>query len=189
MRFVRGKTFPVALVGLALLVAPQVYGYMVLHLSLAEMCDRAATIFRGTVVDITPGTVEIGGAELPTVTYKLEATEVFKGDVPAVKGVQVVEVTMLGTVKAAVDFGNLRKLSALPKLPELTVGNEYLLLTTAESQLGLSTTVGLGQGCFDIFHDGAKTELAANQLNNQGLFNGPVEYTALAAAIHEALGQ
>lgn len=189
MRFVRGKTFPVALLGLALLVVPQAYGYMVLHLSLVEMCDRAATIFRGTVVDITPGTIEVAGAELPTVTYKLEASEVFKGEIPAAKGVQVIEVTMLGTVKAAVDSGNLRKFTALPKLPQLTVGNEYLLLTTSESRLGLSTTVGLGQGCFDIFHDGAKTELAANQLNNQGLFAGPVEYTALAAAIQDALGQ
>ena len=35
-------------------------------------------------------------------------------------------------------------------MPQLAVGRTYLVFTTQPSEIGLSTTVGLGQGAFRI---------------------------------------
>jgi len=67
--------------------------------------------------------------------------------------------------------------------PDLQVGSDYVLFTTAPSAVGLSTTVGLSQGLFHIFNDANGRELAANGLGNQGIFGGPVSYSEFKAAI------
>ena len=48
------------------------------------------------------------------------------------------------------------------------MGREYLLFTTRPSQVGLSTTIGLGQGAF-LIDDAGKEELTANAFGNMGL--------------------
>lgn len=176
-----------ALLALMILTAPQLSATMVQQMDLAQMSQQADKIFRGTVVAIVPGTVTVGGAELPTVTYRIEVSETFKGEVPVVKdGVRIAEVTMLGIPKDTPQNGLLR-VSMLPDLPALAEGGEYLLMTTQPSALGLSTTVGLGQGCFDVFsHE--KVDMAVNQLDNLGLFEGPVAYSDLAQNLREILG-
>lgn len=173
---------------LALLMAPQLYGYTVLQMSLAEMTARAGLIIRGKVIGSTTGTVAAGGIDLPTVTYRVEVQQVFKGTVPPGKdGVSVVEITTLGAHKVSpAGDGNVVRFSALPDLPRFQVGKTYVLLTTPPSSLGLSTTVGLGQGSFGIYEDD-KTEMAVNELNNQGLFDGPVTYTELANEIQSKM--
>ena len=66
-----------------------------------------------------------------------------------------------------------------------------LMFTTAQSDYGLSVTVGLAQGCFDI--DGS---MALNRAGNIGLFkemsyagpaSGPIAYNELAARIRASL--
>ena len=51
----------------------------------------------------------------------------------------------------------------------LTVGQTYLVFTTQPSGVGLSTTVGLGQGCFRLYGKG-DSQMAVNEVNNAGLF-------------------
>ncbi len=161
----------------------------VLQMTLEDLASRADRVFRGSVVSIEPGTVSVGGGELPTVTYELTVEEEFKGLFPSAGEKKVVRVTMLGNLKQGGDIVNgKRRLSALPELPELRVGGEYVLFTTKPSRVGLSTTVGLGQGAFKIFLSPEGDELAANELDNAGLFNGPVGYNQLARAIRGALG-
>src|SRR5690606_18071980 len=133
--------------------------------------------------------VAVGGGELPTITYELLVQEQFKGQFPAAGDKTVVTVTMLGSLKESdVVVDGKRRFSALPDLPELRLGGEYVLFTTQPSRVGLSTTVGLGQGAFKIFLSEDGDELAANELDNAGLFNGPVTYTTLAHAIRGVLG-
>lgn len=168
----------------------------VLQLNLEQMVDRAARIFRGTVLSVKEGTVQAGGAALPTVTYRLRVDEAFKGTYQQVKGLQIVEITMLGKLKQ----GQAATQRALPliDLPRLQVGQDYLLLTTAPSAIGLSTTVGLGQGAFRVTGKPGQ-ELAVNENHNLGLLRGmggvsgsvtpnqnsggAVSYSALAAVI------
>jgi hypothetical protein len=169
----------------------------VLQLNLGQMVDRADRIFRGTVLDVREGTVQAGGGELPVVIYRLEVEEAFKGTFQEVKGLQIAEITMVGKLKA-VDASTARFLSALPELPKLRVGQDYLLLTTAPSAVGLSTTVGLGQGAFTLSGKPGQ-ELAVNGNNNLGLglettgfapppSEGPVPYSTLAEQIRGHLG-
>jgi hypothetical protein len=65
------------------------------------------------------------------------------------------------------------------------------LFATPPSSIGLSTTVGLGQGAFKVF--AANGGMAAvNEFNNAGLGlngDGPIAYSVLSAKINALLGQ
>ncbi|MGH9901416.1 MAG: hypothetical protein ACRD68_06335, partial [Pyrinomonadaceae bacterium] len=124
-----------------------------------------------------------------------------------VKGVQIAEIRMLGKMKP-VRRGGLELHAALPKMPQLAVGETYLVFATRPSAVGLSTTVGLGQGAFRVSGQG-KNETAVNEVNNRGLFrdmnvgaararagiataassDGPIPYDELARQIRAQLGQ
>ena len=142
----------------------------VMQLNLVQMVQRAERIYRGTVVSVDSGKVAAGGGQLPVTIYRLRVDEAFRGDYPEVKGVRVAEIRTLGKL-TPVTRGNLRSAVLLPRMPELVVGGTYLVLTTRPSAIGLSTTVGLGQGCFRIAQVG-KDEQAINEANNAGLFRG-----------------
>lgn len=178
---------------------------MVLKMNLSQLTDRADAIFRGHVLSAEPGKVAIGGGTLPTVTYRLRVDEAFKGKFDAKENAAPeVEITMLGTFKATVGSGSQTHLFAsLPEIPQLRVGEDYVLFTTAPGKSGLRSPVGLGQGSFRIYSGASKTELAVNELNNLGLFDaggvaarraeaaaeGPLTYTRLAVAILAELGK
>lgn len=178
-----------ALLILTTMAAPLTAG-MVLKMDLGDLTQRAERIFRGTVLSVEPGTVTAGGAELPTVTYRLQVDEAFKGDFSDTKG--IAEITMVGTLKDQAQSGSVVRFSRLPELPALVRGGEYVVFTTAPSPVGLSTTVGLGQGAFKIYFSADRQEMAANQLDNVGLsesINAPVPYATLAAAIEQEVTQ
>jgi hypothetical protein len=150
---------------------------MVKKMDLAEMCELAGRIFRGTVIDIDKGTVSAGGGDVPTIRYQLRVTAQFKGSFPAAAdGEPIIAVT-------SVDLEVI-------DMPRLAVGQDYLLLTTLPSSVGLSTMVGLGQGTFRVYGE-ADAELAVNALNNAGLTDGmragPESYEALANRIRSIL--
>ena len=154
---------------------------MVRSMSLGEISDGADKVFRGKVLSIREGSIQAGGAELPTVTYSLLVADEFKGDYAMRKGDDTyVEITMLGSGKPSEIDGAIR-VPVLPELPQLKVGEGYLLMTTRPSAIGLSTTVGLQQGCF---HIDAKTGMASN-----GAGWEPVAYSALATELRATLGQ
>jgi hypothetical protein len=179
-----------------LILTAQVHGTVMLQLDLAEMTARADKIFRGTVIDVREGTIEAGGAELPAVTYRFKIEELFKGDATEVKGdTAVMEIRMIGSLvhQKADENGNL-KFSPFRDVPRLNMGSDYVLFTTPESSIGLSMTVGLGQGAFKVSEiDGARGEYqAVNEFNNAGLgLNGagPVAYVELSSQINALLGQ
>jgi len=177
---------------------------MILKMNLSQLTDRADAIFRGHVLSAEPGKISVGGGTLSTVTYRLRVDEAFKGKFDAKENAAPeVEITMLGTHKAAVRSGGQTRLfTSLPEVPKLLVGEDYVLFTTAPGKSGLRSPVGLGQGSFRIFLGANKTELAANELNNLGLFDGgssvqrgeagsqgPVTYTRLAVAVLAQLGK
>tara|TARA_R110000782_G_scaffold37738_1_gene89114 strand:- start:265 stop:849 length:585 start_codon:yes stop_codon:yes gene_type:complete len=163
---------------------------MVQQMNLGEMTINADKIFRGTVVSVKSGTVTAGGSELPTVSYTLRVTETFKGNTraPGGKAGDVVVVTMLGEIKSANVDGDIRRFVPF-RPPNLENGKEYLLFTTAPSALGLSMTVGVGQGTFR-FLDG---DFVLNDAKNSGLFRdmdstgmperGAIPYSAIAERI------
>jgi hypothetical protein len=177
-----------ATLALALVAVPAAHAAMVAKMNLGELTYNAELIARVTVLDVEQESMNLGGSDLPVVAYTLRVDEPFKGSFQTLKGTAVVEVRMLGSVKQEVAAGSLQRVSILPDLPQLQLGRDYVLFTTAPSALGLSSPVGLGQGAFRIYTE-EKHEMAANELNNAGLFSGPVSYGQLAAAIRNELGQ
>ena len=82
------------------------------QLNLAEMVKRADKIYRGTVVSEKTSTIDVGGGQLPVMTYRLRVEEVFRGGFETVKGVQIPEIRMLGKMKS-VRQGQLQRNSVL----------------------------------------------------------------------------
>ena len=176
-----------------LITSAQVHATSMLKMDLGDLTTRAGKIFRGTVIDIELGTIEAGGGQLPAVTYRFRVEELYKGEATEVKDDQaIVEIRMVGDLKnkTAAEQGRV-KFSLFRDVPRFDVGSDYLLFATPESAIGLSTTVGLGQGAFKVFPlDGVYQ--AVNEFNNAGLgLNGPgpVEYEALSARIRALLGR
>ena len=164
----RIRTAIAGLLALLLAVPSIVLATSVKQMNLEEMSVRADKIFRGTVISIQQGSVEAGGAELPTLTYTIQVNDALKGDfIEAKEGVRIAKITMISDGKAPASAGGLQKFSIFRDVPRLDVGRDYLLFTSAPSSIGLSTTIGLGQGCFDIVGS-----TALNRAGNVGLFQG-----------------
>lgn len=165
----------------------------VLHMTLRDLVARADQIVRGTVLDANEGTIVVGGGNLPIVTYRIRVDEPLKTSASAG---DVIEVRLLGSAKQ-ITVGADRRANMLRDLPKFTVGRDYLFVLTRPSEIGLSTTVGLGQGLFQL-RGRPGQETAVNEANNLGLFNGidtapqtsgPVAYATLVKEIKTLLGQ
>lgn len=156
---------------------------MVQKFDLGGLVGNADKVFRGTVVSKEPGTVSAGGGELSTVVYTLRVEDAIKGDFGSGRGSDLVVLQMIGSLKAGNDTGPYQRLSGIDMNPDLNVGGDYVLFTTAPSSVGLSTTVGLNQGLFRVFANAQGREMTANGLDNNGLFDGAVEYQELVNAI------
>ncbi|NIN01040.1 MAG: hypothetical protein GTO24_24015 [candidate division Zixibacteria bacterium] len=179
------------LLACALMVTPQLVATIMLQMNLESLSQRADRIFRGTVVDVIPGSVTVGGGEIPTTTYLLQVEELFKGTADIVKeDVQIIRIQMVGSLKEIPAQGDYQRFSVFRDVPRLEMRHDYLLFTTQPSPIGLSTTVGLGQGAFNIFARN-KEDFAVNEFNNVGLgleASGPVAYSELAAKIRTLVG-
>lgn len=177
--------------GTLLFLAGQVQATTMLQMDLGQLTERAGKIFRGTVIDVEQGTVEVGGGQLPAVTYRLAVEEMVKGQPTLVKGEKSeIVLRMVGSLKSTVSTGDAVKLDAFRDVPKLEMGSDYLLFTTPESAAGLSVTVGLGQGAFRIV-EMERQDFAVNEFNNVGLgldASGPVPYSELSAKIRALLG-
>jgi hypothetical protein len=138
------------------------------HLTLGEIVDRADRIVRGTVIAADETTLAAGGGRLPIVVYRIRVGEVLKGAAP---DGDVIELRLLSPGKMAAPRN--RATSLLRDLPQFRVGQQYLLALTRPSAIGLSTTVGLGQGLFEL-RGGQGREEAVNQVNNAGLLDDGV---------------
>lgn len=161
---------------------------LVQRLDVAEMSHRAGWIGRGTVTSVQPGLARVGDRDLPILTYRLRVARSFKGQAPPSKGeersfvIRMLDSSYIETVSVQ----QLQRLPVLPRLPGLELGRDYLLIATPESAAGLSSPVGLQQGCFEI-RTAAGRETADNRVGNLGLSPGPLAYDSLVAAIQAAL--
>jgi hypothetical protein len=200
-RFLRRTALSILI--LAMVASTAAVAATVEHLGLDQMANRADKIFRGTVLDARPGTVETGGGQLPVVTYTFRVEEAFKGAFDEVKGETIAHIRMLGKVPP-VQVDGVTRHSPLPDVPQLKTGSDYLIFSTLPGSAGLSVTLGLGQGSFQILLKGDELQ-AVNEFNNLGLFKnartesaaaggrlpvkGPVSYSVLADQIRAELGR
>lgn len=177
---------------LAVLVSaiPQAEATTVKHFDLGGMASSAARVFRGTVTDVRPGIVKVGGGQLATTIYRIKVVEAFKGDFATFKDITYADIEMIGSVKPKKDKNGKEHFSVFRDIPKLEQGRDYLLFMTAESSVALSSPVGLAQGCFDI-DTSIPEEPTANRMGNRGLAadiqKGPMPYAELAERVRAAV--
>ncbi len=179
----------------ALLVASPVLATTLKHMNLEDLAGSADRIFSGRVIDVNKGTVRAGGSDLPTMTYRVAVETSLQGEFTEHKGERIVEITMIHDV-AGVRHGTMVRHAMLPKMPDIRMGQRYLFFMTRPSEIGLSTTVGLGQGAFRLVGD-PNAEMAVNEFDNVGLYygmgvswagRGPVDFADLTDQIRALLG-
>jgi hypothetical protein len=165
---------------------PRADATTVKHFDLGHMTASAARVFRGTVTDVRPGTVKVGGGELATTIYRIRVTETFKGEFATFKDVTYADVEMIGSIKTDSESTGIRHFSVFRDMPHLVRGRDYMLFLTAESRIALSSPVGLAQGLFEI-DTSIPSQPTANRLNNAGLAadvaKGPLPYAELAERV------
>lgn len=175
----------------AILVAVPASATTVLQMNLALMLEHSDRVFVGRVIDISEKKVFTAGAELPATVYKLRVSDAFKGQYQEVKGIKFTEITMIGSMKMA-----LAGRHGIAGFPVLKIGEEYLLLMAPNNDKGLTSTVGLGQGCFHLTGR-EDARVALNTTNNVGLFKNmstgmadgiAVPYADLARVIQQLVG-
>ena len=176
---------------LAFLTLSSANAAITLQMNLEQMVTHSERVFVGEVVDISETRVSAGGGELPAVTYRIRVSETFKGEYETVKDEQFTEVTMVGSLKDVMAGHH-----PITDFPVLSVGTEYLLFVAQPGPSGLTSTMGLGQGCFHLNGTDAD-RVAMNLVNNAGLFTGmsvpfspnqTVRYSELADLIHDIVG-
>lgn len=174
------------------LVARDAGATTVRQVNLAEMSRRAEKIFRGRILDVVQVTVRGGGGEFPALSYRIAVTEPYKG-LPASPEPTIIEIRTLGSLK---QYHAGRP--PIPGFPLFSIEREYLLFLGPTSRLGLTTTVGLGQGAFVVYQDPSKREVARNAVDNRGLFRGmgdppavegPLSYAALVHALRAQIAE
>jgi len=151
-----------------------------------ELTERSDAVFRGTVIDVEQVSLTVGGGELPAVRYRLKVDEMLKG-IPDVtkENESYMEIQMVGSLKSSETRGDMVRFSVFEDVPKLTMGSDYVLFMTPESSVGLSVTVGLGQGAFDVTTIN-KTDMVVNQFGNNGLGmgdDGAITYNDLKSAV------
>ena len=175
----------------ALLTFTSANAAITLQMNLEQMVTHSERVFVGQVVSISETRVAMGGGELPAVTYRLRVSEAFKGDFETVKDEQFTDVTMVGSLKDV-----MAGTHPITDFPVLSEGTEYLLFVAQPGPTGLTSTMGLGQGCFNLSGTDAG-RVAMNQVSNSGLFNGmsvpfssdePLLYSELADLITNIVG-
>jgi hypothetical protein len=178
--------FCAGLIAASLGTIPRADATTVKHFDLPRMTASAARVFRGTVTNVRPGIVKVGGGELATTIYRIRVTETFKGEFATFKDITYADVEMIGSAKADAVSNGVRNFAAFRDMPRLQEGQEYLLFMTAESSIALSSPVGLLQGLFEI-DTSIPSEPTANRMNNAGLAadvaKGPLPYADLAARV------
>ncbi len=177
---------------IAAFAPPGAHATTVKHLDLPHMASSAARVFRGTVTDVRPGVIKVGGGELATTIYRIRVTEAFKGEFATFKDVTYADVEMFGGIKAKSTGSGVRHFSAFRDMPVLERGREYLLFLTAESSIALSSPVGLAQGLFEI-DTSIPSEPTANRMSNAGLAadieKGPIPYSQLAERVRRIIAE
>jgi hypothetical protein len=170
VRRARRLRFAVAatLLSLLSLLAPPARAMTILPLDLPALTQQAGRIFVGRVERVESGH-DAHGLPVTWTTFAVEQT---------VKGPDGAHVT-LKQLGASLGPADARVLPH-PGLPRYQPGESVVLFVHPESALGLTSPVGLGQGCFRI-RDDHGAAVVENDVGNRNLGTAALAARALGA--------
>ncbi len=149
---------------LPLLAGPHI---VTLTYNLEQMVAAADRIFVGKVIDATEDYVSAAGGDLPVTVYTFEVEEVLSGVIE-----DTLTIRQIGHQSDPFGQG----------MPRYEVGKTVMLFLHADSQYGLTSPVGLGQGAFQVKMDGPVKVSVSNSRRNRGLLKGSARIDALFQA-------
>jgi hypothetical protein len=149
---------------LGLFYTARLEGTSIEKMNLLEMVNRSGRIIVGTCVAVAEKTMPMAnGGEIAYTSYTFAVSKSIKGQVGAT--MELRQFSYPGANSAG------RVNTKIVGMPVYRVNEEYLLILTSESQLGLSAPVGLPQGCFKVSSGKTGAREVVNGMNNAGLFH------------------
>jgi hypothetical protein len=140
-----------------LLTAIAAHGATLQQLSMDQMSQLATSVVRATVTGSSASIYTNSGSPTIYTTYKLSVTEVWKGAAAS-------EVMLPG---GSVDG----KRQSFPGVPELRVSGEYILFLWKSPTTGITHTLGLTQGIFDVSSQPDGSMLASHRASGELMLN------------------
>ncbi len=119
-----------------LLVAATAPAATLVQLSMDQMTQNSTAIVRARIVGSTASLSTTPAGSVIYTHYRMLVSEVWKGTAPA------------DFVLPGGDIGTQKQ--SFPGVPDLKVGNEYVLFLWTSPSTGIVHTIGLTQGIFDV---------------------------------------
>jgi hypothetical protein len=146
-------------IGLVALLASSVYATKLQHRNLEQMTKLSGRIFVGTCTAAVEEEEPLGSVTIPLTRYTFQVEEMIKGELEDVEDVR--------------QLGKMEGPGSVVGMPMYKEGAKYLLFLLPDSQIGLTSPVGLFQGSFQVLEDPQTgQQQAMNSYQNVGLFQG-----------------
>lgn len=164
MRKQMNKFTKLAAIVALLVFAGNALGTVVLHRNLQQLSDLSERVFWGKCVSRVEF-FQPGGKLPPYTEYTFEVFETFKGQVGS-----TITFRQFGLTSYRQWNDQLVYVGIMPDMPIYQEGHEYILFLIGDSQLGLTSPVGLYQGSFQVIREPNGVRKVVNGMNNSGLF-------------------
>lgn len=129
-----------------------------LHRNAEELVSLSERIFVGICVSVEEQQLDFSnGSPLTYTEYTFEVLQSIKGT-----GSETIVLRQVGLAKGP---------GSIIGMPAYDIDKKYLLFLRGDSEYGLASPIGLGQGAFKILKPKDGPELAINAFNNRGLFH------------------
>ncbi len=150
-------TLSLMIIGVLVMAVGSAFATKMLHRNAQELTQLADRVFVAVCVEAVEETAPIGNATMSYTRYVFDVLEPIKGS--------------LGQTVTIKQLGRMRGPGSIVAMPVYQEGAKYLLFMLPESQIGLSSPVGLFQGSFKVFEGTAKGRMQIiNGIGNRGLF-------------------
>jgi len=151
--FILALTLPILLASISKVDATKM-----LHRNAEELILLSERIFVGVCVSVKEQHLEFSnGSPLTYTEYTFQVLQFIKN----VNSEKIV-LRQIGLAKG---------LGSIIGMPAYETDKKYLLFLRGDSEYGLASPIGLGQGAFRIFEASDGADLAINEFGNRGLFH------------------
>lgn len=135
--------------------------------NLEEMTIAADRILVGRLTDSEEGHIDVAGGTLPVTSYTFVVEDVLEGEV--------------GSSLTIRHIGHRTTKSSIfdQSMPDYRENETVMLFLHADSEYGLTSPVGLGQGVFRVKTDGPAKMAVMNERRNKGLLKGSARLDSL----------
>ncbi len=146
-------TLSLMIIGVLVMAVGSAFATKMLHRNAQELATKADRVFIGVCVSVA----ENRDGNMIYTEYTFEVLENIKG-------------VGSGTIVFR-QFGRTKGVGSVIGMPFYDNDKKYLMFLHGDTQLGLTSPIGLGQGAFHVIKKDDGSEVAINAFHNRGLFH------------------